>query len=135
MKIYIFYLPVIFVILTYSAAPRVPLVFYQEESGNEPVRAWLRELPKNDRQVVGEDLAYLQENWGKDNSIAKRIESGEGLWEVKSNLESCVSRVIFKEIDGKIVVLNAFIKKRNTTRVPDIALAVKRSQTLKNISK
>jgi hypothetical protein len=32
-------------------------VFYRSATGKEPVREWLKGLPKDDRKTVGEDIA------------------------------------------------------------------------------
>ena len=34
--------------------------FYSTNSGNEPVREWLKDLPKEDRRVVGFDIKTVQ---------------------------------------------------------------------------
>jgi hypothetical protein len=35
--------------------PILKVVFYKTESGKEPVREWLKDMPKEDRQTIGED--------------------------------------------------------------------------------
>ena len=32
------------------------VVFYRTQAGNEPVREWLKSLPRDDRKVIGEDI-------------------------------------------------------------------------------
>ncbi len=36
--------------------PRLIVVFYRSEIGNEPVRDWLKELPLQDKKAIGEDI-------------------------------------------------------------------------------
>jgi hypothetical protein len=38
----------------------MPVVFYRASGGAEPVLDWLRNLPPDDRRVVGGDLATVQ---------------------------------------------------------------------------
>ena len=38
-------------------------IFYQSNNGNEPVRNWLKALPKPERKMIGEDIAYVQFKW------------------------------------------------------------------------
>jgi hypothetical protein len=38
---------------------RLDAAFFRLESGSEPVREWLRSLPKDERKVIGEDIAYV----------------------------------------------------------------------------
>jgi hypothetical protein len=33
--------------------------FYQERSGNEPVRSWLHELSIKDRKIIGRDIRVV----------------------------------------------------------------------------
>lgn len=40
--------------------PILNVVFYKTESGNEPVREWLKDLSKADRQAIGEDIKTAQ---------------------------------------------------------------------------
>ena len=35
---------------------RIEVVFYRSQSGNEPVREWLIDLPEANRRAVGQDL-------------------------------------------------------------------------------
>jgi hypothetical protein len=43
-----------------DAEKRVPLVFFRTNTGSEPVREWLLELPKADRRIVGAGLKELE---------------------------------------------------------------------------
>src|SRR5207253_11481615 len=44
-------------------AQRLDAVFFRLESGGEPVREWLKDLPKDERKAIGEDIAYVQFKW------------------------------------------------------------------------
>ena len=37
------------------------VVFFKTDTGNEPVREWLKDLPKEDCKVIGADIAGLLE--------------------------------------------------------------------------
>jgi hypothetical protein len=39
------------------------VAFYQSEVGNEPVREWLKELPRDDKRLIGEDIKTVQLGW------------------------------------------------------------------------
>ena len=43
--------------------PRLEAVFFRAKGGGEPVREWLRALPKEQRRTIGEDIAYVQFKW------------------------------------------------------------------------
>ena len=36
---------------------------YQTEAANEPVRDWLKMLPKDDRQEIGRDIRKTEYGW------------------------------------------------------------------------
>ena len=38
---------------------RLDAAFFRLESGSEPVREWLKSLPKDERKVIGENIAYV----------------------------------------------------------------------------
>lgn len=42
---------------------KLEAVFYRSRSGGEPVRDWLKRLPKDERKAIGEDIAYVQFKW------------------------------------------------------------------------
>ena len=46
-----------------SSPQKLQAVFYRSATGKEPVREWLKELPKDDRKTIGEDIAYVQYKW------------------------------------------------------------------------
>jgi len=39
------------------------VIFYRSESGNEPVREWLKDLPRNYKKLIGEDIKTAQIGW------------------------------------------------------------------------
>jgi hypothetical protein len=40
--------------------PILNVVFYKTGAGHEPVREWLKDMPKEDRQAIGEDIKTAQ---------------------------------------------------------------------------
>jgi phage-related protein len=105
---------------------KIPLVFFRTKSGNEPVREWLKNLPEADRRAVGRDLMKVQFGWPVGMPLCRSL--GRGLWEVRSDLDDQIARVIFRFSDGELVALHAFIKKTQKTPPPDIDLAARRKK-------
>jgi hypothetical protein len=72
-----------------SSSRKLPAIFYRSASGDEPVREWLMTLEKSDRQVIGEDIAYVQYKW----PIGKpRVDHLRGsVWEVRSRQTLVIS--------------------------------------------
>lgn len=104
--------------------------FFQSGTGNEPVRDWLKSLPKQDKKVIGEDIKTVQLGWPLGMPLVKSL--GEGLWEVRSDLgTSRIARVIFFMHDNSMILLHGFIKKTQKAPQSDIDLAKKRMKEVK----
>ncbi len=110
-------------------AVRIPLVFFRNRAGKEPVREWLKDLALEDRKVLGQDLQRLQYRWPVGMPLARSL--GKGLWEVRANLPSGrIARVIFCFHDSELVALSAFIKKSQKTPQSELHLALDRKKEL-----
>jgi phage-related protein len=103
---------------------RLDAVFFRSKSGTEPVREWLKGLPKDDRRKIGEDIAYVQFKW----PIGKpRVDHLRGpVWEVRSSVGNRIARTLFAVEDGQMVLLHGFIKKTQQTPDSDFELALRR---------
>jgi phage-related protein len=109
-------------------ATKLQVVFFRSDVGNEPVREWLRSLPKNERKIIGEDVLKVQYCWPISRPLVGNL--GNGLWEVRSRLGDRIARTIFY-VDGQtMVLLHGFIKKTQKTPAHELALAVKRKNQL-----
>jgi phage-related protein len=104
--------------------PVLDLYFYQTPSGVEPVRNWLRDLPVNERRIIGEDMLAVQFRWPLGMPLVRKL-SGK-VWEVRSTLPTRIARVLFTVRGSKMVLLHAFIKKTQETPTADLNLAVSR---------
>jgi phage-related protein len=109
------------------AVPEIPVRFYRTSSGIGPVLEWLRDLPKEDRRVLGIDLMRVQVGWPIGMPLARSL--GDGLWEMRSTLPSRrIARLLLCFHEGVIVVLHGFIKKTQKTPPDDLELARKRKK-------
>lgn len=105
----------------------IPLVFWRSETGREPVRDWLNDLPREDKRSIGLDIARVQFGWPIGLPVCRPM--GKGVWEVRSSLPSRrEARVLFGFCDGTLVALTAFIKKTRTTPDAELAVAYQRLQ-------
>ena len=100
--------------------------FFATLTGNEPVRKWLKGLPKEERGIIGEDLLTVQglEVWKEP--LVKNL--GDGLWEVRSTLPKAIARVIFAIHGEDMIILGGFIKKSQKTPKYELDLALKRKR-------
>jgi phage-related protein len=104
---------------------RIPLFFYRTAAGNEPVREWLNGLSREDRYVVGVDIASVQLGWPMGMPLCRSL--GGGLWEVRSSVPSgSEARVFIGFHDGTLIALHGFIKKTQRTPAADLTVARKR---------
>jgi phage-related protein len=107
----------------------IPVVFYRTARGGEPIREWLRSLPIEDRRKIGRDLALVQYGWPVGMPLCRSL--GSGLWEVRSTLPSRrIARMLFFVREGRIGVVNGFIKKTQRTPPDDLALARQRMKEM-----
>lgn len=104
----------------------VPLevVFYRSVKGKEPVREWLRGLPKEDRRTIGIDIKTVQFGWPLGMPLVRKLEPN--LWEVRSQLDQRIARNFFMVLDGQMVLLHGFIKKSQKTPQKDLEIAKRR---------
>ena len=109
---------------------RVKAVFYESGSGNMPVREWLLSLDREDRRIIGEDIATVEFGYPIGMPVCRNL--GNGLYEVRSSIsDGRIARVIFVVKRGYMVLLHGFIKKTQKTPKQDIDLASKRARELR----
>jgi len=100
------------------------VVFYRSESGNEPVRGWLKELPRDDKRRIGEDIKTVQLGWPLSLPLIRKI--AKNLWEVRTRLEAGIARVLFTVDDDHMILLHGFVKKSQKTPEKELRTALSR---------
>ena len=90
------------------------VVFFRTESGNEPVREWLRGLRKTDKRVIGGDIKTVQYGWPIGMPVVRKLDAG--LWEVRSRLDQRISRILFTVHSDTMVLLLSLIHISEPTR-------------------
>jgi hypothetical protein len=68
------------------------VVFFRTETGNEPVREWLKELPKEDCEMIGADVLTVQYAWPIGKPLVDNL--GDGVWEVRSRLNNRIAHAV-----------------------------------------
>ena len=113
-----------------EAAPiKIPLVFFRTPSGTEPVREWLKQLPRGERHAVGLNLLRAQWRWPAGMPLCRAM--GDGLWEIRTELPTKRTARVFISVYRKhLVALHGFIKKTRATPAQDLELARKRKKEL-----
>lgn len=108
--------------------PVLLVIFYRSESGVEPVSEWLKELRREDRKTVGEDIKTAQFGWPLGMPLIRKIE--KGLWEVRSNITDGIARTLFTVEEGNMVLLHGFVKKSQETPPNELHTARRRFRNI-----
>lgn len=105
-----------------SDTPILKVVFFRTEAGREPVKEWLRDLSKDDRKAIGEDIKLVQFRWPLGMPVVRKMDSN--LWEVRTRLaERRTARVFFTVRQGEMALLHGYFKKSDKTPVEELKLA------------
>lgn len=100
------------------------VVFYRSETGNEPVREWLKDLSREDKRRLGEDIKTAQIGWPLGMPLIRKIQ--KDLWEVRTKLESGIARIFFTVDEDYMILLHGFIKKSPKTPQHELRAALVR---------
>lgn len=82
--------------------------FFRLDSGREPVREWLKKLPKEHRRAIGEDIKTVQFAWPIGMPLVRKMD--DDLWEIRSHISSGIARTFFTVFEELIVLLHGFVK-------------------------
>lgn len=109
--------------------PRFQAPFNKTSTGNEPVREWLFSLPEDEKKTIGEDIKTVQFGCPIGMPVARKAD--RDLWEVRSNLQNKIARVLFTDEGSQIVLLHGLIKKSQKLPQKDLELAKRRLANLR----
>src|SRR6202790_5553198 len=111
-------------------------IFYRTAPGSEPVRDWLEGLSRDDKRIVGQDIATVEFGGPIGMPHCRSLAPRRGSWEVRSALTgNRIGRVLFFIHEGQMVLLHGFIKKTQQTPDQELDLAVKRKKEIENDGK
>lgn len=109
--------------------PTLEVRFFRTETGNEPVREWLRGLSAMDKKIIGEDIKTVQFGWPLGMPLVAHLDGD--VWEVRVRLDTRIARILFALEGSIMVLLHGFIKKQQKTPKPDLDLAKERLKQLR----
>jgi phage-related protein len=110
----------------------LPVAFYRSENGNEPVKDWLKNLTRDERKTIGEDIKKVQFGWPLGMPLVRKIDPN--LWEIRSTLPGKIARMLLTVQDGAMVLLHGLIKKDQKLPIGDKRLALTRLAKLRGAS-
>jgi len=105
------------------------VAFYRSDAGNEPVRGWLKNLHRDDKRQIGDDIKTAQLGWPLGMPLIRKID--KDLWEVRTRLADGIARVFFTVDGGHMILLHGFIKKSQKTPQIELKTAMRRLGTYK----
>lgn len=108
----------------------IPVVFFRLDAGREPVRDWLKDLAKEHRKSIGEDIKTLQYGWPLGMPLVRKI--ADDLWELRSHISTGIARTFFTVYEQQIVLLHGFVKKAWRTPAYELAIAKRRLAKLRS---
>ncbi len=59
-----------------GAEPILSVAFFRTATGNEPVREWLKSLPRDERRLLGEDIKTVQFGWPLGMPLVRKLDKG-----------------------------------------------------------
>ena len=108
----------------------IRVAFFRLDSGGEPVREWLKDLPKEQCRAIGEDVKTLQFGWPIGMPLVRKI--ADNLWELRSHISAGIARTFFTVFEDQIVLLHGFVKKSWNTPPKELAMAKRRLSKLRS---
>ncbi len=108
--------------------PILAVSFFKTETGREPVRDWLKAMPREHRRIIGEDIKTVQFGWPLGMPLVRKLD--RDLWEARIRLPDGIARVLFTAGVGRMILLHGFIKKSQKTPQDELALAKTRLRLL-----
>lgn len=105
------------------------MLFFRLDSGREPVREWLKNLSRENRKSIGEDIKTLQFGWPVGMPLARKMSND--LWELRSSVSSGIARTFFTIYQNRIILLHGFVKKSQKTPSNELATAKRRLTKLR----
>ena len=108
---------------------KIQAKFYQNTNGKEPVKEWLLGLSKDDRIIIGKDIAVVEYGFPIGMPVCRSL--GGSFYEVRSNISSNrIARVIFTIKGDFMILLHGFIKKTQKTPLNELNLAKLRAKEI-----
>ena len=85
-------------------------------------------MSREDRTKVSIDIRAVELCWPIGMPLCRPL--SRGLWEIRTNLQNCIARVIFCVHNEQMVLLHGFIKKSREVPQEDLELAFQRKRLL-----
>ena len=109
------------------------VVFFETQSGNQPVRDFILQQPREDRKEIGSDVFAVQKGFPLGLPLVEKLVAG--LWEIRSYLPDGICRIFFTVHKQTLVLLHGFIKKSQKIPAKELNTAKDRLSEFRRLSK
>ena len=108
-------------------------VFFETESGNQPVRDFILECTREDRKDIGSDIFIVQKKFPLGLPLVEKVDTD--LWEVRSHISDGICRIFFTIYQDTMILLHGFVKKSQKIPSKEIQTAKGRLAEFKRLKK
>lgn len=109
------------------------VTYYKDSSGRKPVEEFLFELKRSNNSLAEQalkGLGKLKNRAYHKEPLSKHLESG--LWELRIKAGKDILRIVYTFSKGRIIILlHAFIKKKQKAPLVELEMARKRLKEIK----
>jgi len=109
------------------------VVFFETQSGNQPVRDFILQRPREDRKEIGSDVFAVQKGFPMGLPLVEKLDAG--LWEIRSCLPGGICRILFTVHKQTLVLLHGFVKKSQKIPTRELSTAKERLSEFRRLSK
>jgi len=109
------------------------VVFFETESGNQPVRDFILQRQREDRKEIGADVFAVQKGFPLGLPLVEKLDAG--LWEIRSRLPDGICRILFTIHKQTLVLLHGFVKKSQKIPARELHTAKERLSEFRRLSK
>ena len=108
-------------------------IFFETESGNQPVRDFLLGRTREDKKEIGSDIFTVQKRFPLGLPLVEKLDAD--LWEVRSHISDGICRIFFTVYNETIVLLHGFVKKSQKIPSREIKKAKERLVEFRRLRK
>ena len=108
-------------------------VFFETESGKQPVREFINSLTREEKKEIGADIRTVQRGFPMGLPLVRKVKPD--LWEIRSTIKDGICRVFFTLHKENMILLHVFVKKTQKTPLKELDLASERLKEFKKIQK
>ena len=108
-------------------------VFFETESGNQPVRDFILGLTREDRKEIGSDIFTVQKGFPLGLPLVEKLDID--LWEIRSHISGGICRIFFTIHQETMVLLHGFVKKSQKIPLKEMKTAKARLTEFRRLIK